>query len=139
MIQQVSTLSGAALNWAVAMCESQIVFWNGKDKALYCGNGKPNFMGYKGDHEYSPSTNWTQCGPIIEQESIFIVREKAGHLGRRLWAATSGRNQAVGISEESIKLYRDHFTFGPTPLIAAMRCYVTSKVGTIIEIPKELL
>jgi hypothetical protein len=29
-------------------------------------------------------------------------------------------------------------TDGPTPLIAAMRCYVASKLGAEIEIPKEL-
>ena len=27
---------------------------------------------------------------------------------------------------------------GPTPLIAAMRCYVASKLGDEIEIPTEL-
>ncbi len=27
---------------------------------------------------------------------------------------------------------------GPTPLIAAMRCYVASKLGDEIEIPEEL-
>jgi hypothetical protein len=28
---------------------------------------------------------------------------------------------------------------GPTPLIAAMRCYVASKLGDTVEIPEELL
>jgi hypothetical protein len=27
---------------------------------------------------------------------------------------------------------------GPTPLIAAMRCYVASKLGDYIDIPEEL-
>ena len=27
---------------------------------------------------------------------------------------------------------------GPTPLIAAMRCYVTSKLGNEVEVQKEL-
>jgi hypothetical protein len=27
---------------------------------------------------------------------------------------------------------------GPTPLIAAMRCYVASKLGDEVEIPSEL-
>jgi len=30
------------------------------------------------------------------------------------------------------------FEDGATPLIAAMRCYVASKLGNEIEIPKEL-
>jgi hypothetical protein len=28
---------------------------------------------------------------------------------------------------------------GPTPLIAAMRCYVASKLGDEVEIPEELI
>ena len=28
---------------------------------------------------------------------------------------------------------------GPTPLIAAMRCYVASKLGDEVEVPEELL
>lgn len=28
--------------------------------------------------------------------------------------------------------------FGPTPLIAAMRCYVSSKLGGEVEVPEEL-
>lgn len=28
--------------------------------------------------------------------------------------------------------------FGPTPLIAAMRCYVASKLGDEVEVPEEL-
>ena len=31
-----------------------------------------------------------------------------------------------------------HMT-GPTPLIAAMRCFVASKLGDEVDIPKELL
>lgn len=27
---------------------------------------------------------------------------------------------------------------GPTPLIAAMRCYVASKLGDTVDIPEEL-
>jgi len=29
--------------------------------------------------------------------------------------------------------------YGPTPLIAAMRCYVASKLGEEVEAPEELL
>jgi hypothetical protein len=30
------------------------------------------------------------------------------------------------------------FQKGPTPLIAAMRCYVTLKLGDEVEVPEEL-
>lgn len=28
---------------------------------------------------------------------------------------------------------------GPTPLVAAMRCYVASKLGDVVDVPKELV
>ena len=63
------------------------------------------------------STDWAQGGPIIEREGLSIT-----HQGTR-WAAQT---------------YSDMFTHGPTPLIAAMRCFVASKRGDEVEIPKEL-
>jgi hypothetical protein len=87
---------------------------------------------------WTPSTDWSQGGPIIERESIFVLREQSGFKGRRLWAATSGASKAIGLNDDSVKLYRDAFYFGPTPLIAAMRCYVASKLGDEVELPEEL-
>ena len=64
-----------------------------------------------------PSTDWEQGGPIIEREGIAI------------YLYGDGEWQAVLEKEYE----------GPTPLIAAMRCYVASKLGEEIEIPPELL
>ena len=120
-------LTGAALNWAVAKCEG-ITDWDSVDLVFR-------------DDEFcwfEPSANWAQGGPIIERESIFVLREQSGFKGRRLWAATSGQNKAIGLNEDSIKLYRNKFYFGATPLIAAMRCYVASKLGDQVDVPDEL-
>ena len=116
MPMKTSELTGAALDWAVAKCEGVLMRWERSthDEAPL---------------EYSPSTDWAQGGPIIERESIFVLREQSGFKGRRLWAATSGASKAIGLNDDSVKLYRDAFYFGPTPLIAAMRCYVASKQG----------
>ena len=66
---------------------------------------------------FNPSTNWSQGGPIIEREEICVLAPVRG-----LWRGRKeGRTQ-----------------YGPTPLIAAMRCYVASKLGDNIEIPEEL-
>ena len=62
------------------------------------------------------STDWTQGGPIIEREKIAT----AWHITR--WVAWRG------VIEHP----------GPTPLIAAMRCYVAAKLGDDIAIPEEL-
>lgn len=59
--------------------------------------------------QFSPSTNWAQGGPIIERAAIPVRQLKERHFPN--WQAGSQR------------------CFGPTPLIAAMRCYVASKFG----------
>jgi hypothetical protein len=71
--------------------------------------------------EFDYSTDWAQGGPIIEREGIRIVEVAAD-----VWGAVYSRGD-VG---------REHFA--ETPLIAAMRCYVASKLGDEVEIPKEL-
>lgn len=67
------------------------------------------------------STSWAHGGPIIEREKIEIVPSHGG----TVWYAES----FVG----SIR------TSGPMPLIAAMRCYVASKLGDEVEVPDELI
>ncbi len=74
---------------------------------------------------YKPSTDWAQGGPIIEREKITIVQSK-------VWESLADSVRAVS--------YENRFdSSGSTPLIAAMRCYVASKLGDTVEIPEELL
>ena len=68
---------------------------------------------------FSPSTNWSQGGPIIEREGIGFTQFS----DYPQW--TAKHPQAICFD-------------GPTPLIAAMRCYVASKLGDEVEIPEEL-
>ena len=63
------------------------------------------------------STDWAQGGPIIEREGIAIFIEYP-----KDWGATDGNYRKAG----------------DTPLIAAMRCFVASKLGDEVEIPEEL-
>jgi hypothetical protein len=70
------------------------------------------------------STSWAKGGPIIEREGISVDR--------------TGLAWTADISD-SVGGYIEHTESGPTPLIAAMRCYVPSKLGDNIDIPKELL
>jgi len=70
---------------------------------------------------YKPSTNWAQGGPIIEREKIGTLWE-----ARNVWSASTKW-------DDPAKVF-----YGKTKLIAAMRCYVASKLGDNIEVPKEL-
>ncbi len=71
--------------------------------------------------KFDPSTDWAQGGPIIEQEKIELNLFGSG------WMAT--RIDGPAVSEE----------IGPTPLVAAMRCYVASEFGDEVDVPDELL
>jgi hypothetical protein len=70
---------------------------------------------------YAPSTNWAQGGPIIERENIAIWPDEEGGF-------FASANEGAG---------RDYH--GSTYLSAAMRCYVASKLGDEIDLPKELI
>ena len=107
-------LTGATLVSAVAKCEAATDAW--RSGAPFLWDGVPCIRIYGHDVDYTPSTDWAQGGPIIEREKIAT----AWHITR--WVAWRG------VVEHP----------GPTPLIAAMRCYVAAKLGDDIEIPEEL-
>jgi hypothetical protein len=75
------------------------------------------------EDEFEPSENWADGGPIIEREKIGL---KYTERGMEFVAWVNGELSTV----------HDHY--GPTPLIAAMRCYVASKMGDEIELPEEV-
>jgi hypothetical protein len=64
------------------------------------------------EYTFKPSTDWAQGGPIIE-------REKIG------FKYTGAAMEFVAWVNGELSTVHDHY--GPTPLIAAMRCYVASK------------
>lgn len=113
-----SELTGAALDWAVAKCEG--IGLGPRGFVVYYDNGEPA--------SWHPSTDWSQGGPIIERE----MRE----FGFDLW---SGAHVPTGqFAATYCRGAPDSYVYGPTPLVAAMRCYVASKLGDEIEIPEEL-
>jgi hypothetical protein len=61
---------------------------------------------------------WEHGGPIIEREHIAVDWDGAA------WCASDNDNPIA--------------CYGPTPLIAAMRCYVASKLGDDVDVPEEL-
>lgn len=134
-------LTDAALDWAVARCEGiPLVFkgrkWptDGAATVEYAPwavhpvvDGSGPYVAALCPSSYNPSTNWSQGGPIIEQEFIQLGGGITNNEPR--WFAFRAKDDKSGT-------YKGH---GPTPLIAAMRCYVASKLGDEVEIPEELI
>lgn len=67
------------------------------------------------------STDWSDGGPIIEQEGILLHVDEY----KTEWMACRWGWQRQA--------------HGPTPLIAAMRCFSASKLGEEVEVPDELV
>ena len=115
-------LSGTALDWAVAKCEGYVS--RGACKADRRRVLIPHPDG--GGQFYRPSVDWGQGGPIIDREAHNLFK----HNGGTEWCA------ACNVPREG---YTAIVTAdGPTPLIAAMRCYVASKLGEEVEVPDTL-
>jgi hypothetical protein len=111
-----SKLTGAALDWAVAKCEGVRYRY----MAEHIGAGVNGSWWLKKSY----STDWSQGGPIIEREFIeFGVSE------------TEPVRYAAKIYVNDKRI----IAHGSTHLIAAMRCYVASKLGDAVEIPDELV
>jgi len=113
-----SELTRHALDWAVAKCEGyEIVRMRGNEITFLDRTED----GALSERHINYSTDWAQGGPIIEREgiSVWVFDDVT-------WKAET---PFVGV---------DCVYEGETPLIAAMRCYVASKSGDEIDIPKEL-
>ena len=113
---KVSEASGPALDWLV---------WEiAGGPAAYPKMVGANFLrAWNGNSTkyLHPSTDWSQGGPIIERERL---SPQWNELWKQ-WTIPDRRNAA--------------FSFmGPTFLIAAMRCFVASKLGDEVEVPDEL-
>ena len=116
-------LNGAALDWAVAKCVGMRVYvgHNHTMTGPEISDAELVDMDVDGNTRYAPSTDWAHGGPIIEREGIDV----------RYTGQTWGAARQLNEYEEP-----DEW-FGPTPLIAAMRCYVASVAGDEIDVPVE--
>lgn len=111
---EVSELSGALLDVAVAKAEGHALDEFGYNLSIRDNNGAPS--------EWAPSTNWGQGGPIIQREMMTLhPRPQCAPL----WAAQVFVGPAAALPV---------YGYGETPLIAAMRCYVVSKLGAEVDL-----
>jgi hypothetical protein len=129
---KVSEATNIQLDWLVAKCEGatdlrihicgEHSFWvytTPKDDDF------PESMQYLSNVDYS--TDWSLGGQIVDKEDIAL-----GHGNSQNDADTRFSASKLGVHPWAVSAE------GPTKLIAAMRCYVVSKLGETVEIPKEI-
>lgn len=100
------------------------------------------------------SANPNQAYQIIERGNMSIIRcdddygtDEDGFCNSvriPVWGAVSGQYSVSGSTEHQAhdpmyQIYASDIILGPTPLIAAMRCYVAKELGETIDVPEELL
>jgi hypothetical protein len=140
---KVSEATPLQLDWLVAKCEG----WLKGDitHPHFCKMWKEETR----TPAIYPSTDWAQGGPIIERENITLIRANSQYLEGKnvpLWFAETdkwvGHNISTGYEGEyfdpCFMVDEAGGFYGPTPLIAAMRCFVASRLGDEVEIPEEL-
>ena len=157
-------LEGPALDWAVARCEGHAVAvmtveeqrarWfehvdpkdlekeqrdfdqhilpTLKPKLTVVGEGNykrtpthaeaPMLWG-QGIPHFAYGTSWAQGGPILDRMKMDIK-----------WVGINNCRASIEWLDE------EHFeAFGPTPLVAANRCFVLSRLGAEVDVPDELM
>jgi hypothetical protein len=121
MKHKTSELTGALLDTAVAKAEGWAPYGQGFEApALIAIEDGKTLPGAVFEIEARPwSSSWIHGGPIIERERISVVSpDSVGDYGQ--WKAF-----ACGHVD---------FLLGSTPIEAAMRAYVASKLGEEVEL-----
>ncbi|MDE9443786.1 DUF2591 domain-containing protein [Xenorhabdus bovienii] len=138
-----SELTGRALDWAVAKVTDMDIYifgrpsdaeygWIGNNNVTmesfvtsivtidFCGKMRIEFNGES--KSYSPSTNWSQCGELIDTYLIELNNHVTSENEVEHWATCM-----------------DEYIYGSTALEAACRIVVHVKLGDEVDIPDELV
>jgi hypothetical protein len=130
---KVSDATNIQLDWLVAhlqgleFSESGPIWFDGEDAFL------PPVA-------YSPTTRGDHMVPIIEREGILTrpIRRPDHVLDGMSLAMYDGSNTGSMVQWVKRKDWPRHYSEGATTLIAAARCYITSKLGEEVDVPEGL-
>lgn len=109
--KRVAELEGAQLDWAVAVADGLT------PEQHYLGGG--GWIVLVDSFVFDPSKDWRSCGPILVRHNVSIICDTCGAWSSPYWYPGGCKSHA----------------FGFTPLIAAMRAFVASKLGDVVEVP----
>lgn len=119
---KISEAPPPALDWLVAKAEG-VEWFDPEDPSSFLGMREE-------DGKFRYSEDWSQGGPIIERERISVI-------DTGIFFPNSNAQWKASIRKHGLPALSFHF--GPTPLIAAMRCFVVSRLGEEVDVPEELL
>lgn len=123
---KVSEATGPVLDWLVAKALG-LNYRNDEKYGPMCFRPSTHPGVVAWDSKPLPySSDWSQGGLIIEQAKIEL--KYLGYDNPPYWGAL----------KFSPSKYERKAAIGPTPLIAAMRCFVVSRLGDEVEVPEEL-
>lgn len=140
----IKDLAGPALDYAVARacgcelttahahfrkCAAPVWSADTIEKSISTFDDGPRIIDAYGNVAPIPSysTGWDHSGPLLERTPGLEIKQ---------WLESRPESKC----EVHIHNYEgDWIAFGPTMLIAAMRCYVASKFGEFVEVPEELV
>ncbi len=131
---EVSKLIGPALDWAVAKAEGYETI-----RVICQGDGLTYIEVDMGSRliAYSPSTQWELGGPIIQRKLIGLDTWQRCATSGLMWAA-SFAYPVYHPTEPKKRSPSHHRMRGVQPLVAAMRCYVSSAFGDFVDMPDPL-
>lgn len=115
MLVKVNEAPLKVLDWAVARAEGFDAQLREKKRIALIDKNKNTLL-----REYSPTTDWSYGGPILAREKIALMYHDDDTVSAIVFRKQTQSSQ------------------GPTALIAAMRCYVISKMGEEIEVPDHI-
>ncbi len=127
----ISDLKDEILDWAVSKVSNP----EGRDGFGWFERDSEGFLfDPLNECRYSPSTDWREGGPIIENSAIDLDSMPARAAKFRFHAImTSSVKDGMGF-------YPRVSHYGPTALVAAMRCFVQSHcVENTIGVPEAML
>lgn len=128
---KVSELTGAALDYAVALCEGFVPGTYMRSIAVLKDvHGKVSMLQVPISREYVTwePTRSVQGDNIIDREHISVS-----------WNGQQWLAAAISNDPDLECLRYGHRQWGDTRRIVAMRCYVAGKLGLEVDIPQELL
>lgn len=132
---QTEDLIGPALDWAIATIEGlpiqldPMAFGNTANGGYWIWDKAPGGLMAKIGEKYSPSTNWSQLGLLIDKRHIVLSNHESGDPSREGEFWGSAHCFDSGTSFDTYKGIK----------VATCRAIVAKELGRVVQVPRLLM